>query len=102
MKNLITFFFFLSFFSSAFAYDGFRCIPSLRDSRIQVLVIDNFVEVKVINGSGYKFMPQFSAPASQFNLAFFKMQAEDLSGLGDMFAYRWPRDKCELDSKNYY
>lgn len=92
--------FLMTFSSVAYAYEGFRCIPSLRDTRLQVLVQDENIELRVTNAFGYKFMPQFSN-GSVFNLAFFKMQGQDLEGLGDVFSFSWPREKCELDSKNF-
>jgi hypothetical protein len=83
------------------AHEGFRCIPSLRETRIQVLVKEKNIEVMVVNAGGYDFMPQFSTPSSAFSLAFNKMQAEDLKDLGEAFAFSWPKDKCELDSANF-
>jgi hypothetical protein len=100
MKFLILFLVLLSQ-TFAHAYDGFRCIPSLRETRLQILVKEETIELYVVNAAGYKFMPQFSTPASVFHLGFFKMQGEDLIGLGDSFAFTWPKDKCELDSKNF-
>ncbi|MEQ1724087.1 MAG: hypothetical protein ABL930_13005 [Pseudobdellovibrio sp.] len=83
------------------AYEGFRCIPSLRETRIQVLVKEKNIEVMVVNAGGYDFMPQFSTPSSAFGLAFNKMQAEDLKDLAEAFTFSWPKDKCELDSQNF-
>ena len=97
--KLITFI--LLFSQTSFSYEGFRCIPSLRETRIQVLVKEKNIEVLVVNAAGYHFMPQFSTPASAFNLSFNKMQAEDLMDLGDAFMFSWPKDKCELDSGNF-
>lgn len=85
----------------AHAYEGFRCIPSLRETRMQVLVGEKNVELRITNAGGYKFMPQFEGPTSVFNLAFHKMQGEDLSDLGDVFTYSWPKEKCQIDSKNF-
>lgn len=86
------------FVISAQAYEGFRCIPSLRQTRIQVLKRDKKIEVLVVNPSGYDFMPQFDAAGTAFSIAFNKMQAEDLRNLGDGFIYSWPEEKCKLDT----
>jgi hypothetical protein len=96
MKFLSLLFLFVA--PSSFAYEGFRCAPSLRETRFQVLVKDQNVEIRVANPLGYKFMPQFSSPLSVFNLSFAKMQGEDLSGLGESFAFSWPREKCDLET----
>lgn len=98
-KSLAVLLCFASFATHAF--EGFRCIPSLRETRMQVLVKENEVELRVTNAGGYKFMPQFDGPTSVFNLAFHKMQGEDLKELGDVFIYSWPKDKCQVDSKNF-
>lgn len=83
------------------AYEGFRCIPSMRDTRIQVLVQEKTVEVLVTNPMGYEFMPQFEPPGTAYNIAFNKMQAEDLKDLGDQFSYSWPKENCQVDSQNF-
>lgn len=98
MKKLLLTSVFL-FSGLSYAYEGFRCFPSFRETRLQILVVDDQVELLVVNPSGYQFMPQF-ASGSAFNLSFFKMQADDLKALGDTFIFRWPKDQCELDSKN--
>ena len=82
------------------AYEGFYCIPSLRQTRIQVLAIENDIEIRVVNPAGYEFMPQFDGSGSQFSLAFNEMQAEDLKELGEVFVFRWPKEKCNIDSIN--
>lgn len=85
---------------SAFSYEGFHCIPSLRQTRIQVLVKEKNIELLVVNPDGYDFMPQFDSGA-KFSLAFNKMQAEDLKDFSDAFIYTWPREKCNLDASNF-
>lgn len=99
MKKLI---FLLTFYLSCFAgaFEGFRCIPSLRQTRLQVLVTGNNIELRIINPAGYEFMPQFD-PGSQFTLAFNKIQAQDLAELGDGFAFIWPRSRCRLDAAGF-
>lgn len=86
---------------NVFAYEGFRCIPSIRQTRIQVLVVGENIEILVVNPSGYEFMPQFDGAGSQYSLAFNRMQAEDLKELGDGFIFKWPREKCTLNSDNF-
>jgi hypothetical protein len=100
MKKALTFVLCFASFATH-AFDGFRCIPSLRETRIQVLVREKEVELRVTNAGGYKFMPQFDGPTSVFNLAFHKMQGEDLEGLGEVFIYSWPKDKCQVESSKY-
>lgn len=39
--------------------------------------------------------------ASQYSLAFNRMQAEDLKELGDGFIFKWPKEKCTLKSDNF-
>lgn len=90
----------ISLSHNAFAYEGFRCIPSLRQTRIQVLVAGDNIEILVVNPSGYEFMPQFDGSGSQYSLAFNRMQAEDLKDLGDGFIFKWPKNKCVLKSDN--
>jgi hypothetical protein len=85
---------------SSQAYEGFRCIPSLRQTRVQVLKKDKKIELMVVNPSGYDFMPQFDAAGSAFSISFNKMQAEDLKSLGDGFTYSWPEEKCKIDTDN--
>lgn len=89
------------FTSFGFAYEGFHCVPSLRDTRLQVLVQNDEVQVLVINPSGYSFMPQFEGPHSVFNISFNKMQGEDLKELGDSFFYSWPKESCKIDSEKF-
>ena len=86
---------------NAFSYEGFRCIPSLRQTRIQVLVVGENIEILVVNPSGYEFMPQFDGAGSQYSLAFNRMQAEDLKELGDGFIFKWPKEKCTLKPENF-
>lgn len=102
MKIKLTLALLLTFLTfSTYAAVGFRCIPSLRETRIQILEHEKEIELRVTNAGGYKFMPQFDGPTSVFNLAFHKMQGEDLTGLGDVFIYSWSKDKCQLDPKNF-
>ena len=86
---------------SVFAYEGFRCIPSLRQTRLQVLVKDKNIELMVVNAGGYEFMPQFDSAGSQYSLAFNKMQAQDLKDFAGGFVYSWPKDKCKIDADNF-
>ncbi len=83
------------------AVDGFRCVPSFRDTRFQVLKTEQKVEVLVTNPSGYKFMPQFDGPSSQFHVAFNEMQAKDLVGLGNVFTLKWPKENCKMDTSKF-
>lgn len=82
------------------AKEGFHCIPSLRQTRIQVLDKGESIELLVVNPDGYDFMPQFDA-GSRYSLAFNKMQATDLEGLKDYFIYSWSKKDCKLDSGNF-
>ena len=86
---------------SATAYEGFLCVPSIRESRIQVLVVKDDIQVLVNNPSGYDFMPQFDGPSSIFNISFNKMQGEDLKELGDSFSFQWPKTACQLDVEQF-
>lgn len=86
---------------NAFSYEGFRCIPSLRQTRIQVLVVGENIEILVVNPSGYEFMPQFDGAGSQYSLAFNRMQAEDLKEFGDGFIFKWPKEKCKLNTADF-
>ncbi len=99
MKLIFTILFFLS--STAFSYEGFHCVPSMRETRMQVLVQKDEVQVLVVNPSGYSFMPQFDGPNSVFNISFNKMQGEDLKELGDSFAFVWPKSSCQVDSQKF-
>jgi len=101
MKKFV--FVLVSFFvvSVVQAYEGFRCFPSLRETRIQVLAQNDEIQVLVNNGAGYDFMPQFEGPNSVFNLSFNKMQGEDLKDLADSFTFAWPKDQCKLDTENF-
>lgn len=81
--------------------DGFRCVPSFRDTRFQVLKTEQKIEVLVTNPSGYKFMPQFDGPSSQFHVAFNEMQAKDLVGLGNVFTLKWPKENCKIDTSKF-
>lgn len=89
------------FSSGAFSYEGFQCVPSLRETRIQVLVQNDEVQMLVVNPSGYNFMPQFDGPNSVFNISFNKMQGEDLKELGDSFIFSWPKSACRVDSEKF-
>ena len=91
----------LLFSYQALAADGFHCIPSLRQTRLQVLKKENVVELLVVNPDGYEFMPQFDGPSSAFSLAFNKMQAGDLKGLGDYFVFSWDAKNCDVDSEQF-
>lgn len=84
-----------------FAYEGFRCIPSVRETRLQVLVKDNVIQALVTNPMGYDFMPQFEGPSSKFNVSFNKMQANDLEDLSDSFHIEWPKENCKVDSNKF-
>ena len=86
---------------AVYAYEGFRCFPSFRQTRLQILVKDKTVELLVVNPGGYEFMPQFDGSGSQYLLAFNKMQAEDLKELADGFIFTWPKEKCKLDTDNF-
>ena len=83
------------------AVQGFRCFPSMRETRLQVLVKDNTIEALISNPMGYEFMPQFDGTSSAFQLAFHKMQADDLKSLGEQFSITWPKDKCQLDVNTF-
>ncbi len=83
------------------AYEGFRCIPSIRDTRLQVMVRDNQIEALITNGMGYEFMPQFEGPSSAYLISFNKMQAADLKDIGDMISLKWPKEKCTLDTEKF-
>ena len=83
------------------AYEGFRCFPSVKETRLQVLVQEKDIQILVVNGMGYDFMPQFDGPSSIFNIAFNKMQGEDLKSLGDSFTFYWPKESCKIDSENF-
>jgi hypothetical protein len=97
----IVFAFLVLWSSSAFSFVGFHCIPSLRETRMQVLVQNEEVQVLVVNPSGYAFMPQFDGPNSVFNISFNKMQGEDLKDLGDSFFFSWPKSACQIDSDKF-
>ena len=98
MKILI---FLICLASTAQGYEGFHCIPSLRQTRIQVLVKESNIELLVVNAGGYAFMPQFDNGGTQFSLPFSKMQAEDLAGLSEAFIFSWPKERCNVDSARY-
>ena len=83
------------------AAEGFRCIPSMRSTRLQVLVQEKNIEVLVTNPMGYKFMPQFDGSRTMFDLSFNKMQADDLAELGDQFVLTWPKEACKVESQNF-
>lgn len=83
------------------AVDGFRCVPSFRDTRFQVAAVDQKIEIRITNPSGYKFMPQFDGPFSQFDGAFNEMQAKDLEGLGNSFTIKWPKENCKMDTGKF-
>jgi hypothetical protein len=99
MKLLITSL--ILFTSTAFSYEGFHCVPSMRETRMQVLVQNDEVQVLVVNPAGYEFMPQFDGPHSIFNISFNKMQGEDLKDLGDSFVFAWPKSACQIDSDKF-
>jgi hypothetical protein len=86
---------------SANAYEGFYCFPSFRSTRMEVLVVEDKIQFTVVNPMGYKFMPQFSSSGSIYNLAFFRMQGDDLQDLGDRYVFSWPREKCQLESSKF-
>lgn len=95
------FLFLMSASINAYSYEGFRCIPSLRETRFQVLVQKEEVQLLVVNAMGYEFMPQFDGPQSVFNFSFNKMQGEDLKDLGDSFIFSWPKEACQVDSDKF-
>ena len=95
------FLFFTILASFAQGYVGFRCVPSMRESRLQVLVVNENVQILVTNAMGYDFMPQFDGPSSIFNISFNKMQGEHLSGLGESFSFSWPKESCKLDAEHF-
>ena len=99
MKFIFTILVLLS--STAFSYEGFHCVPSMRETRMQVLMQNDEVQVLVVNPSGYTFMPQFDGPHSVFNISFNKMQGEDLKELGDSFIFSWPKSSCQIDSEKF-
>lgn len=83
------------------AYEGFQCVPSLRETRLQILVQGEDINLTVTNAMGYDFMPQFDGPSSIFNISWHKMQGEDLKDLGDSFTFSWPKSSCQLDTENF-
>lgn len=87
------------FSSSVLAYEGFRCMSSPKQTRVQFLVVNEKIEMYVANPMGYDFMPQFEGPSSPFNFSFNKMQADDLKDLGSTFTFTWPKNECHLDTK---
>lgn len=97
----LSFFAFQSICQSVHAYEGFRCVPSMRDTRFQVLVTEKTVELLVTSPMGYNFMPQFESPQSVFHQGFNKMQGEDLKALGDQFQFIWKKEGCQVDSKQF-
>ncbi|MBC7742394.1 MAG: hypothetical protein H7061_09365 [Bdellovibrionaceae bacterium] len=99
MKILIILFSLTS--SLALSYEGFRCVPSARSTRFQVLVQEAQIEILVTNPTGYSFMPQFDSGGTLFNISFNKMQAKDLEELSEQFAFTWPKDLCKVDSENF-
>ena len=101
MKIFLALFITYFSFSIVFGYDGFHCVPSMRDSRFQALVQGEDIIVLVTNPMGYEFMPQFEGPFSIFNISFNKMQGEDLKDLGATFTFTWPKESCKLDSANF-
>lgn len=83
------------------SFEGFRCIPSMRETRVQVLVQKDEVQLSITNPMGYDFMPQFDGAQSIFNFSFNKMQGEDLKDLGEFFTFSWLKESCKLDSENF-
>lgn len=90
---------FLSF--GVYAYEGFRCAPSPKQTRVQILVVDNKIEMYVANPMGYDFMPQIEGPTAPFNFSFNKMQTDDLKDLANVFTFSWPKSQCQMDVKNF-
>ena len=86
----------LGFYNPIYATDGFACSQDPRDTRIQVILTADEVNVKILNPSGYSFMPQFEGPVSQFLIPSLKMQTDDLAALGDIAEFVWPRTKCKM------
>lgn len=89
------------FHSSLSLASGFRCWPSVKDTGILVLEKNDIISISIENGMGYKFMPQFEGGSSLYSLDFFKMQGEDLSGLGDRFNFSWKKSNCELNTAQF-
>lgn len=92
---------FLLISSTGKAIQGFSCIPSARETRIQVLIDENTVKMTIVNPMGYQFMPQFDNATSVFNIPFLSMQGEDLKDLSDGFTVSWPKKLCTVDTTNF-
>lgn len=90
---------FLLMAMSAFAKEGFYCIPSIKSTWILVEKKADVFTVIVKNPMGYDQMSQFDGPTSPFTVPFQKMQFEDLKGLGNEFILEWPTEKCDYDNK---
>lgn len=86
---------------NSFAFDGFICNPSDRQTRVQFLEINDQIEIRVTNPAGYEFMPQFDGPVSKFSMGYQKFQYDSLEALGDIFTITWPKKSCALDSKKF-
>lgn len=84
--------------SLANADKGFYCIPSLKQTGLQVISDGKTVSVSVRNPMGYEFMPQFEGPVTAQSIPLQKMQYEDLKKLGDGFTLQWPVAACQLDA----
>jgi hypothetical protein len=98
MEKILILLFMTMLPNSGWAAVGFHCVPSMRDSRLQVLVLAETVEVFVVNPMGYEFMPQFDGPSSVFTQKFNNMQGEDLKALGDSFRFVWRKEDCKVDT----
>lgn len=85
----------------SYSSEGFHCVPSLKQTRVQVLVKEGQIELLVINPMGYDFMPQFDLNRSSYLLKYDQMQADDLRNLGDVFTFKWPKSACKVDSNNF-
>ncbi len=100
MKNIFLAFFILIVGEQVLANTvGFRCIPSMKETRLQILQestkSDQGVVVRITNPMGFSMMPLLEGPVSQFQIPFLKMQAEDLQVLGDVFEIYWKKDQCQ-------
>lgn len=85
----------------SFSFEGFHCVPALKQTRLQVLAKEDQIELLIINPMGYDFMPQFDLNRSSYLLKFDQMQADDLQNLGDVFTFKWPKSSCKIDTSNF-
>lgn len=101
MKKIICFF---SIFicHSLYAVEGFICNPSDRQTRIQIVSVNDAIEARITNPAGYEFMPQFDGPVSKFSMTYQKFQYDALEILGDIFIITWPKKSCQFVFENFY